>query len=77
MNQLTVRAKFNCIGVTKRKGWSGHEFHYDAEFQAVVDGSEENKSFFAYTPAGSVKLSTVKDNLFNVGDSYYVDFIKA
>lgn len=76
---MTVRAKFQCIGVTKRKGWGGAEFVYDAEFQAVTNssGTDENKSFFAATPAGSIKLSTVRDDLFQVGEYYYVDFAAA
>lgn len=73
-----VRAKFECIGVTKRKGWGGHAFVYDAEFQAVTGaGSEEDKSFFAATPNGSVKLGTVRSDLFQVGEKYYLDFTEA
>jgi len=74
---MAVRAKFQCIGVTKRQGWQTDDpFVFDAEFQAVRgDGDcEENKSFFAATPAGSIKLSTVRDDLFQVGEFYYVDF---
>jgi len=77
---MTVRAKFQCIGVTKRRGWQDDiPFVYDAEFQAVTNssGTDENKSFFAATPAGSIKLSTVRDDLFQVGEYYYVDFAAA
>ena len=76
---MTVRAKFQCIGVTKRRGWQDDiPFVYDAEFQAVTaNGGDENKSFFAATPSGSVRLSTVRDDLFQVGEYYYVDFAAA
>jgi hypothetical protein len=75
---VTVRAEFQCVGVTKRRGWGGAEFVYDAEFQAVTaNGGDENKSFFAATPSGSVRLSTVRDDLFQVGQHYYVDFAAA
>ena len=74
-----VRAKFVCTGVTKRKHWNQSEapFNYDAEFSAVTGGSEENKSFYAATPSGKINLYTVKDDLFEVGKDYYVDFTKA
>ena len=83
---VNIRAKFNCVGVTKRKGWGGVPFVYDAELSAVTDNVretsgeqsevDENRSFFAATPAGTVRLSTLRADLFNVGEAYYVDFTK-
>lgn len=75
----TVRAKFACNRVTKYKhGWGGVEqtspFHYNYEFGAVSSGSEENKKFFAATPSGEIKLSALRDDLFEVGKEYYIDF---
>ena len=73
----TIRCKFECVEVAKRKGWSGHEFLYAAKFQAVTSGSEENKKFFAATPSGSLEVSTVREDFFTVGQSYYLDLTPA
>jgi hypothetical protein len=70
---MTTRCKFECVSVTKRKGWSGHAYLYDAEFLAVTSGSDENKAFFAATPSGSLKVATVVSDVFEVGKSYYLD----
>jgi hypothetical protein len=77
-----VRAKFQCMSITKRKGWDAIPFVYDAEFSAVTKHSnpvtreiaDENAAFFAATPAGSVKLSTVRADHFEVGRDYYLEF---
>lgn len=73
-----TRAKFHCNSVTKRKGWSGTpEFLYEAEFSVVTSGSEENKNFFASTPSGNIKIGTVRENQFEVGKDYFIDFSPA
>lgn len=73
-----VSAKFTCTSVKKYRGWSGTpEFLYEYEFQAVTGNSEENKSFFASTPTGSLKMSAVRDDLFDPGQDYYLDFTPA
>lgn len=72
-----VRCKFECVSVTKRKGWGGHPLVHDAEFQAVTSGSDENKAFFAATPSGSLKVATVVPDVFEVGKTYYVDLVQA
>lgn len=74
-----TRAKFTCVGVTKRKGWTKDiPFIYDAEFNAVTtDGSEEDKAFFAATPSGRITIGTVRDDHFQVGKVYYVEFKEA
>jgi len=68
-----------CQSVTKSKAWRGaaEDFHYEAEFSAVTSGSDENESFFAATPSGSIKLSTLKADHFTPGVDYYVDFVAA
>lgn len=68
-----TRCKFECVSITKRKGWSGHAILHDAQFQAVMDGSEENKAFFAATPSGTLNVATVVPDIFEVGKFYYVD----
>jgi len=72
-----VRCKFECVSVTKRKGWSGHAVLHDAELMAVQSGSEENKTFFAATPSGSLKVATVVPDVFEVGKFYYLDISEA
>jgi hypothetical protein len=71
-----TRCKFKCTGVTKSLGWNPKEhgdFLYAAEFTAVTDNSPENKQFFAATPAGSLKVSTVRQDVFQPGKFYYLD----
>ena len=76
---MTVRCKFKCTEVTKREAWSGSDgpFHYDATFHAVTGGSEDNESFFAATPSGELKVSTLKADHFEPGKEYFVDLIPA
>ena len=84
-----VRCKFHCVGITKRKGWNGHQFVYEAEFQAVTDDSgkgrvfkdresfdaaiAEDRKFFAATPGGTLKVYSIAADHFEVGQDYYLD----
>lgn len=72
-----TRAKFVCTEVIKRVGWGGVEFVYAAKFNVVVSGSEENSRFFSSTPGGFIEISTIREDVFEVGKSYYVDFTLA
>lgn len=72
-----VRAKFKCVSMEKVEGWNGNKFHYNYRFMTVSGNSEENKSFFAATPSGDVKLTAVRADLFEVGKEYYLDFTLA
>ncbi len=73
-----VRCKFECVSVTKRKGWEQHApILHDAEFQAVYGGSEENAKFFAATPSGKLNIATVIPDVFEVGKAYYLDITPA
>ena len=82
---MTIRAKFQCNSVRKYRAQSYDPetktytptFQYEADFNAVTSGSEENVSFFAASPSGQLKLSTVKDDLFVPGQGYYLDFSEA
>lgn|SRR3990167_959950 len=70
----SVRAKF--LVVSKEPFNDGFTIH----LRAVYDGSEENKDFFKYTPAGNISLSTVNNSAadkFEMNQEYYVDFTKA
>ena len=73
----TIRCKFECVEVVKRKGWGENKFLYAAKFQGVTSGSEENEKFFAATPSGNLEVSTVKDDLFSVGKTYYLNLTPA
>lgn len=67
---MTVRAKFKCL--FKDPGESG-----SVTLEAVIDGSEENKEFFSYTPSGRIQIGTVNPEAFKQfapGQEYYVDF---
>jgi hypothetical protein len=78
---MNVRAKFSCTSVTKQMGGKYNPegkyesgVVYDYKFSAVVGGTDENKSFFASTPSGQISLSAVRDDLFEIGKEYYLDF---
>lgn len=69
----TTRCKFKCTEVTKRTGWADIPFIHDAKFQAVTEGSEDNKKFFAATPSGNLHVGTVREGTFEAGKEYYLD----
>jgi len=79
MAEKIVRTKFRCVEMGKIPGWggSGAKFHYSYRFTAVSDGSEENKKFFAATPSAEVRITALRDDLFEVGEEYYADFTSA
>ena len=67
---MAVRAKFKCA--------SNHEGN--VTLQPVYEGSEENKTFWNYTPAGLITMTITNpaaSNSFEVGKEYYVDFTLA
>jgi hypothetical protein len=72
-----VRAKFQCVKVEDQPD-SQQKL---VDFLAVTDGSEENKSFAKFTPAGGAYLNisyeTPASDFFEAGKSYYLDFEKA
>lgn len=46
----------------------------------VINGSEENKQFYKYTPGGGLVLSTINPaafDSFDLGKEYYVDVTPA
>jgi len=82
---MTTRAKFQCNSVRKYRAQAYDPdtkqytptFQYEADFNAGTSGSPENVSFFASTPTGQLKMSTIKNDLFIPGQAYYVDFTPA
>lgn len=74
---MNTRAKFTCTSVRKYRHWNAKEgFLYEAEFCVVTGDNPENKTFFASTPSGMIKVSTVRDDLFIPGNDYYVEFVE-
>ena len=73
MSENTVRAKFYCN--TKAQMSSSPEpFIDNYKFSAVTSGSDENKKFWKWTPSGMIELSSIRDDIFEVGKEYYLDF---
>jgi hypothetical protein len=83
--QPVVRAKVKCSSVKEQdntyykevdgkyvanvvRSWS-YEFKFAGGHE-----SAENKRFWDASPSGSLNLSVVKDNLYEVGQWYYIDF---
>jgi hypothetical protein len=67
---MSVRAKFKCQGSVNGV----------VTLWPVTDGSEENKTFWKYTPGGQITLTITNPaamEQFEVGKEYYVDFTPA
>lgn len=70
-----VRCKFECT--TKSEELDGSA---SVTFNAVCDGSEENKTFFKYTPGGYLSFSTINPvaaKQIEQGKEYYIDISPA
>jgi len=75
---MTVRCKFTCTSKREYQHWDRSKGSiYEYEFNAVTSGSGENAAFFAATPSGSLKVGTVADGSFIVGQDYYLDLSPA
>ena len=74
---MITRAKFKCVEVeTDDRFPDGNS----VKLEAVTSGSEENKSFWKYTPSGSIQMFITNKKaveLFVAEQEYYVDFSKA
>ncbi len=69
---MTTRAKFNCVSVTAMPDSKS------VLLVPVIGGSEENKSFWKYTPSGRLELNILNENVaFVPGKEYYVDISEA
>jgi len=66
-----TRCKFKCEEVKQNVG--GYEY----SFLPVSSGSEENDSFFHYTPFGSLQFGVTEERKFEVGKEYYLDITLA
>lgn len=80
---MAVRAKFYVTAITQTKSnWNGQdgEILTTVKLAPVSGGSEENKQFFRWSPAGSIDLGTVNPAVvaqMHIGDEFYVDFTPA
>lgn len=77
---MAIRAKFKVVSITRSAGWNGIKELQTIKLQPVTSGSEENKAFYAATPAGSIDLSVVPESVgkqFDIGQEFYVDFTPA
>ncbi len=74
---MNVRAKFECTGVEDQPDFKQKVVY----FSPVIGGSEENKSFAKFTPAGVLNLyisyETPASNAFEQGKEYYLDLSPA
>lgn len=71
----TILAKFKVGSVTD----FGNN-NVNVKMSPVTSGSEENKSFSIYTPAGSVELHITNPQatgFFTPGKEYYIEFTEA
>lgn len=78
---MTVRAKFKVFGNTP----NGAVLEADKGSTVLLypvyssDPNSENGQFYKWTPGGQISLSTINTSAasqFEVGDEFYVDFIK-
>lgn len=72
---MRIRAKFHVVSKTQYHGGSGN-----VVLQAVTNTSEENKTFWKYTPSGKIEMGIDNPAAFDaliLGAEYYVDFTKA
>jgi hypothetical protein len=75
-----VRAKFRVDEVAQVEGWGEHKTLSKITMSAVSGTDEENKKFFAATPAGKIEIQTVIPEVasqFDPGREFYVDFSPA
>lgn len=71
-----TRAKFVVDSITHRQDGDGEV--RDIKMSAVTGGSEENDSFFKYTPKASLNLSTINEGALadlKAGQKCYVDIL--
>jgi len=67
-----VRCKMKCSDVGKNEDGT-----HSVRMYPVTGGSEENESFFKWTPGGELKLCVLKEQNFEPGKEYYVDIEEA
>lgn len=74
---MSTRCKARCISRTETEWSKDGKRVWSYRFTAVMDGSDENKAFFAATPTFNLEVGTVRDDQFVVGREYVIDFTAA
>lgn len=77
---MNARAKVKCISKMEQL-WGTDDapqrvFTYDFRFAGGHE-SEENKKFWAASPSGTLKLTAIKSDLYEIGQWYYLDWSPA
>lgn len=73
---MNARCKFVCVSKTIRG--AGESQNNSFEFGPVTGGSEENKSFWKYTPNGRLEFSCTNPDVdFIPGQEYFLDISPA
>ena len=70
------RAKFRCTSMkVTQYNASAKEYEFDAVCQ---DETDENTRFHKYSPSGKLTILVDNENVkFELGENYYLDFVKA
>ena len=68
----TIRSKFAVLETETQENGDRK-----VTLTAVVCGSEENKEFWKYTPAGKIEIQISNPEVVFEPGEYYVDFTKA
>ena len=75
---MTVRAKFRVDAIERTK-WGDNEVQ-TIKLSVVTSGSDENKTYWKYTPSGTITLGTINKaaaDAFDLNKEFYVDFTPA
>ncbi len=80
---MQTRLKFVCNREEKWQNGQDKEnpYLYNYKFSVVnsynSEATDDNKTFWKWTPSGEVSFSTVRTNQFEVGKSYYFTVTEA
>jgi len=70
-----IRAKFSVQQISRST------YGHSVRLQPVTSGGEENRAFYAATPAGQLEMSGLKQEVVDLfgepGSEFYVDFTPA
>ena len=75
---MAVRLKFQLVSKSTNLYENSENFH--VQLRPVVNGSDENKEFYRWTPAGLIEFNTINRAAaegFEFGKFYYVDISEA